>query len=110
MKALIEYPNIHFRTVQLKQLCANTPLEDSGKLSQLFLSNVPDVHASDIIRGLLVYLYGGTYMDMDYMMLQPLDKIDRNWISTQYDNCLANALFDFRRSGIGHIVLNEYLR
>lgn len=110
IQALVKYPNIHFRTVQLKELCASTPLEDSVKLLDLFISDFPEVHASDIIRCLLVYNYGGTYMDLDYMMLQPLDRIDRNWIGAQNENWLNNAVFDFSYRGMGHAVLNRFLR
>lgn len=109
-KTLMEYPNIHFRNVQLRQLCVNTPLDDWIETSALFNSIARYEHASDVIRALIVYRYGGTYMDMDFMMLQHLDAIDRNWIAIQKDNYLNGAVFDFRRSGIGRIVMNEILR
>lgn len=110
MKALKNYPNIHFRNVQLKQLCVNTPLEDWIETSDLFKSIARYEHASDVIRALLVYKFGGTYMDLDYMMLESLDTIPRNWIARQINDELNGAVFDFRHSGIGNIVLNEILR
>lgn len=110
IKALMEYPNIHFRVAQLQQLCMNTPLEDWIEKSDLFKSAARFEHISDVMRSLIVFRYGGTYLDMDFMMLEPIDSIEKNWIAIQKDDCLNGAVFDFRRSGIGHIVLNEVLR
>lgn len=110
IKALMEYPNIYFRNVQLQRLCADTPLEGWIESFALFKSIARYEHASDIIRVLLLYKFGGTYIDMDYMMIRPLDAIKRNWIAIQIDNCLNNAVFDFRHNGIGRIVINEVLR
>lgn len=109
IKTLMEYPNIHFRNVQLQQLCANTPLEDAIATMKLFKSMAIMEHASDIIRTLIVYRYGGTYLDQDYMMIQRLDTIERNWIAFQTEHCLNGAIFDFRRNGIGHIVMDAAL-
>lgn len=110
VKALMNYPNIHFRNVQLKQLSYGTPLEDWIENSDIFKSDVIDVHISDIMRILLLYKYGGTYSDLDYMILKRLDDIGRNWIPYQSKGELANALFDCLHSGIGHIILHEALR
>lgn len=106
----MEYPNIHFRNVQIQRLCANTPLENWIETSKLFSSRARYEHASDIIRALTVYRYGGTYMDMDFMIVRRLDSIKRDWIAIQNENWLNGAVFDFRRSGIGHIIMNEVLR
>lgn len=110
IKPLMKYPNIHFRNVQLRQLCANTPLADWIDTSALFKSIALLEHASDIMRALLVYKYGGTCMDQNYMMLQSLDSIDRNWIALQNSPELNGVVFDLRRSGNGYMVLNEVLR
>lgn len=110
VKALMNYPNIHFRNVQLKQLSNGTPLEDWIETSDISKSDVIDVHISDIMRILLLYKYGGTYSDLDYMIMKRLDDVGRNWIPFQSKGDLANALIDFRRNGIGHIVLHEALR
>lgn len=110
IKWLKTYPNIYFRNVQPNQLCTSTPLEDWIETSELFNSIARYEHTSDIMRALLVYKFGGTYMDMDYMMIRSLDKIPRNWIARQIKDELNGALFDFQHSGIGNIVLNEILR
>lgn len=109
IKALKTYPNIHFRNVQLKQLCYSTPLENWIETSTLFESMARYEHTSDVIRSLLVYKFGGTYMDMDFMMLRSLDEIPRNWVVREIENQLNGAVFDFRHSGIGNIVMNEIL-
>lgn len=110
VKTLLSYPNIHFRTVQLKQLCSNTPMEQWIKTDALFHSIARYEHASDIVRLILLYKFGGTYLDLDYMMLRSVDAIPRNWVAFQKNDTMANAAFDFRHNGIGHIFTNEALR
>lgn len=88
----------------MKELCANTPLEDWIE------SDWRELYEWNLIRVLLVYKYGGTFIDLDYMMLRPLDEMQRNWIGTEDGNNAVHTVFDFLHSGIGHIVMNEVLR
>ena len=40
------------------------------------------VHTSDVLRLLLIYLYGGLYLDLDYVVINDL---------TQYKNMLVEV-------------------
>lgn len=110
IRALLEYPNIFIRNVQFAQLCQGTPLDDWLDSSEFFKSFVPDVHISDIIRLLLLYKYGGTYADLDYMILKRLDRYERNWVPFQNEDDLANAFYDSLHNGVGHRMLHISLK
>lgn len=103
IKMLMQYPNIHFRNVQVKELCANTPLEDWIE------SDWHKLYQWNLTRVLLVYKYGGTFLDTSYMMLRPLTDMQRNWVGIEDGNKAVHTAFDFLHNGIGHFVMNEVL-
>ncbi|XP_023321906.1 lactosylceramide 4-alpha-galactosyltransferase isoform X2 [Eurytemora carolleeae] len=68
----LEYPNIHFRYLHLDNFFHETPLGNIWKSGQLRSSNWPVSHLSDLVRYLLLYEYGGTYLDTDVISLRNL--------------------------------------
>lgn len=109
-KSLQQYPNINFRNVQLKSLSAGTPIEEWIDTGDIFRTEFISEHTSDLARLLVLYKYGGTYLDEDYMLLKNLSLIHPNFIGTQYSGYLNNAVLDFSHEGIGHEILHECLR
>lgn len=113
VKSLMPYSNVHFRNVQLKKLFTNTPLEYWLESSALSKSALHFDYMLNTTRILLVSKYGGTYVDMNYMMVKSLDAMKRNWgvmENSRNKTCTHDAVFDFSHSGVGHIALNAVLR
>ena len=48
------------------------PLDKFFESGQLNKSSYKVVHMSDVLRLLLVYLYGGFYLDLDYIVINDL--------------------------------------
>ena len=67
---LLEYPNIKFWRVTLQSLVSGTPLQDWDYNSALRGSSWPLEHSSDIVRFVILWKYGGLYMDLDFVVIK----------------------------------------
>ncbi|XP_070505104.1 lactosylceramide 4-alpha-galactosyltransferase-like [Chironomus tepperi] len=71
--ALLSYPNVHMNYLNITKYAENTPLEDWIMTNTLFNSQYLISHTSDVLRFLSLYKYGGTYLDLDIVMLKSLN-------------------------------------
>lgn len=70
VKALLSYPNINLKHVNLQRYVKGTPLEEWYKQGALKESLWPTSHASDVMRYLTLWKFSGTYLDLDVVMLK----------------------------------------
>lgn len=68
VKQMLSYPNIRIWKLVAADFIKGTPLENWDFMGKVKLSNWPVVHASDILRYTTVWKYGGTYLDLDFVM------------------------------------------
>lgn len=91
--ALLKYPNVHIKYVNLEEFSIGTPLQEFMALNMLGKSKYPIEHTSDILRILTLYKYGGAYLDLDVISMYPLRLIDRkNFVCLQAANDFANGM------------------
>lgn len=105
VRVLMEYSNVYFRNVRLEDLFVNTVFEKSSKNVEIYDKNSND-SILDLTRILLLFKYGGTFLDDDYITLRSLNGIGSNWISKQDSHSGMN----FRHYGLGHIIAHECLK
>lgn len=67
---LLKYPNIKLVHIDMEKYFSDTPLEDFYKQGKLEKSYWPKSHASDALRYLTLWRYGGTYLDSDIVMIR----------------------------------------
>lgn len=70
LQALQSYPNIYFRNLNITKAVANTPAEKWIPSGELFKSKYLSVHMSDFLRLVVLFHFGGTYMDLDYIIIK----------------------------------------
>lgn len=80
MKVLLEYPNVYPLALNLIQFSIDTPLEHFFANGSIFKSIFIKSHTSDAIRLLLLWKYGGTYIDTDMIVKLELDQLPHNYI------------------------------
>lgn len=80
MKILLEYPNIIPLALNLVQFSIDTPLELFFANGSIFKSIFIKSHTSDAIRLLLLWKYGGTYIDTDMIVRLEFDQLPHNYI------------------------------
>ena len=65
---LLSYPNVHVRHLNFERYFVGSPLEEWYKEGALKASRWPRSHASDVLRFLTLWKYGGTYLDLDVVV------------------------------------------
>ena len=65
---LLSYPNIRIRHLSFEKYFVGSPLEEWYKGGALKASKWPRSHASDALRFLTLWKYGGTYLDLDVVV------------------------------------------
>jgi hypothetical protein len=68
VKQMLSYPNIRIWKLVVADFIKGTPLETWDFMAKVRSSKWPVVHASDILRIITLWKYGGTYLDMDFVI------------------------------------------
>jgi lactosylceramide 4-alpha-galactosyltransferase len=106
------HKNIQFVRFNFTALALRTPLEDwlvDRPDHPLKLGSTGVEHSSDILRCVVLYIFGGTYMDTDVIVLKPLDQL-RNAVALAYHVAgseLTNTAF--LAMDRGHAFLEQFL-
>lgn len=108
--ALLTYPNLQMRNVDLWSYARDTPISDWINSGELFLSKYINSHTSDFLRYLSLYKWGGTYMDLDVVVQQNLDKIEPNYAGAESENFVAAGVLNFDHQHVGHEIAELCLR
>lgn len=110
VSALLAYPNIHLRNINLWTYASGTPLENWLSNEELFMSQYLNSHVSDFLRYLSLYKFGGTYMDLDVVVQKNLDTIPPNYAGAESPNFVAAGVINFQHNGIGHEIAELCVR
>lgn len=70
LKSLSQYSNINLRFINFVKYAYNTPLQDFVTSNTIFSSNWPVSHTSDLLRYLTLWKFGGTYLDLDVVLMK----------------------------------------
>jgi hypothetical protein len=68
VKQMLSYPNIRIWKLVVADFIKGTPLENWDFRGKVQSSKWPVVHASDVLRYTSLWKYGGTYLDLDFVM------------------------------------------
>ncbi|CAK9206355.1 unnamed protein product [Sphagnum troendelagicum] len=95
-KVAVVQPNLH-------ELLANTPADVLANVWVQWWHKIPlfHLHYTDLLRLGVLYKYGGVYMDMDVIVLKPLDSLCNTVGSEIFANgevCLNGAIMAFNKS------------
>ena len=76
------HTNLHFYTVNISSLALNTPLQSFLQKAGYKASPNSVVHLSDALRVLLVWRFGGLYLDTDYVVLNDMSHYQNVTVKT----------------------------
>jgi len=68
VKQMLSYPNVRIWKLVISYYLKRTPVENWGFMGKIRSSDWPMGHASDILRFITLWKYGGTYVDMDLVI------------------------------------------
>ena len=90
------HKNIHFYTLNITSLAHNTPLQGFFQEAAYKASPNSVVHLSDALRVLLVWRFGGLYLDTDYVVLNDLSEYQNITVKTGAGGmAITNNAFSF---------------
>ncbi|KAK7870305.1 hypothetical protein R5R35_003697 [Gryllus longicercus] len=92
--AALSIPNVRLWAVPYALHFVGTPLQGWLASGALRASRWPVVHASDVLRFLLLWKYGGTYLDLDVLMLRSLED-QRNFGCPENRNYVSVGAINF---------------
>ncbi|KAF7284771.1 hypothetical protein GWI33_021639 [Rhynchophorus ferrugineus] len=105
------YSNINIRHINLDRFAKDSPVEKLWKSNEVYKSNYPRKHISDIFGVLLLWRYGGIYMDLDVIVTKNLELLPDNFVGAEPNSDVNNDIIGFDSQTIGHeyaqAVLNE---
>ncbi|KAH8376753.1 hypothetical protein KR093_001155 [Drosophila rubida] len=110
IEALQSYKNVHFRQLNIWRYAKGTPIEDWVNKGDLFESSFLTEHASDLMRLMSLYRYGGIYMDIDVVVLRSMENLPLNYVGAEDSETLCNAVLSLEPKGKGHEIAELFLR
>lgn len=73
--SLATYYNFHVRHINVESFISSSPLKPLWTLRRIQKSKYLISHLSDVLRFLILHRYGGTYLDMDQLVMRPLPDV-----------------------------------
>ncbi|KAF5285513.1 hypothetical protein FQR65_LT13210 [Abscondita terminalis] len=102
LNALLRYKNVHFYHLNYEKYTKDTPVENLYKELKVENSKYPQSHASDVLRFLTMWKYGGVYLDLDVVVLKPLSDLPSNFAALETKEDIGSAVLGFSSNGSGH--------
>ncbi|KAL1403095.1 hypothetical protein pipiens_019520 [Culex pipiens pipiens] len=99
---LLRYCNIHMRYIDLETFAFGTPLESLFAKHALQNSSYIVEHTADVLRLLVLYKYGGTYLDTDVIVRRSFDLLLPNYLGSEGSGYVANGVINLEATGYGH--------
>ncbi|XP_049800003.1 lactosylceramide 4-alpha-galactosyltransferase-like [Schistocerca nitens] len=100
-RQLRHYGNVRLRRVSLERYVRGTPLAGWYRGGALRASRWPRSHASDVLRFLTLYKFGGTYLDLDVVVTRSLEGMS-NFAGAESATDVAAGVLNFSPDGRGH--------
>ncbi|XP_059486261.1 lactosylceramide 4-alpha-galactosyltransferase-like [Neocloeon triangulifer] len=101
------YPNVHLLYLHLDEYFSDGPLEHWYRSGMLRASSFEQSHTSDAFRYFTLWKYGGTYMDLDIILLRPLTGL-QNFAGAESGEDIAAGVLNLERgSALATECVNE---
>lgn len=102
LQQLMSYKNVKFKYLNFNKYLKGTPVEELHNNLLIESSNFAISHASDVLRYLTLWRYGGIYLDLDVVLLKSLENVKPNFAGRESDHAVAAGVLSFSHDGPGH--------
>ncbi|CAH0564859.1 unnamed protein product [Brassicogethes aeneus] len=102
LEAILTYPNVRIHHLNYEKYTKGTPLEDLYRSGEIETSYYAQSHASDVLRYLTLWKYGGIYLDLDVIVIKSLSNLPGNFAGSESEANVAAGILGFNSTGIGH--------
>ena len=109
IKAVLSYKNVKFSSMDLYEMSDDTPMEDFIRSQQLQDAYFVVAHTSDVLRYLILWKYGGTYLDTDMIVRTNLDSISSNFACEDSIDIVNGAVLNLDNLEVGRKVSRMFI-
>lgn len=95
VKAVLKYTNVQFNYIDKEQMSEGSPVEELMRSKKLSESKYRKEHTSDVLRLLILWTFGGTYLDTDVIVKKTLDWLPSNYACVQENSSINGAVLNF---------------
>lgn len=107
--SIASYSNVRFNFLDLVEFSEGTPMEEFIQNGQLLKSSFVVSHTSDVLRLLVLWKYGGTYLDTDMIVRKKLDSVPANFACDDIANTVNGAILNFSHSENGQALAEKFM-
>jgi lactosylceramide 4-alpha-galactosyltransferase len=104
------YENLFLKSIDLLEFSERTPLEGLMKSGKVLKSKYLMEHLADVLRLLTLWKFGGTYLDLDVIVKDPIESIGQNFACEESSSTVANGLLNFDIEGEASKILDECVK
>lgn len=109
IKLLSTIPNVHLRNVNISTLALNTPMLELEQSGRVYRSPNVAIHLADVVRLLVLYKFGGVYLDTDMIARRSFADLPPVFLAAEPDE-LSNAAMGSTHDGFGHAFFHTIIR
>lgn len=102
LQVLLNYTNVKIMHLDYEKYTKDTLVEELYSSGKIEYSDYPRSHASDVLRYLTMFKYGGIYLDLDVVVTKSLENLPPNYAGSESEKNVAAGVLNFSPSGIGH--------
>ncbi|XP_053675805.1 lactosylceramide 4-alpha-galactosyltransferase-like [Anopheles nili] len=106
---LSSFSNVHFRWLDLNQFATGTPVEHVIKSNRLHEKPNGAEYLSEILRLVLLYRFGGIYLDLDVVSLKPLNFSNPNFFGAESEKLAGSSVMGLEQYGFGQTISERWL-
>jgi len=107
IEALFSYTNFRLRHINMDTYFEGTPLESWWRKGYLNRSSWPTPHASDILRYVTLWKYGGVYSDLDVIFVKSLGNL-MNFVGYEGMHILGSSIMSLsQKHHIANLCLED---
>lgn len=111
--AVLSYSNVFIDFVNLSRISAGSPMEEFMKTDKFAASQYPIEHLADATRLLVLWKFGGVYIDGDVIVRRSFNTVPSNFVCRQdnrFDSDFANGVLGFNRNKDGLKILEMLMK
>lgn len=109
-RALKRYDRVKFARINLIEFANNTPIQSLVSSGAFNRTKWRISHTSDALRYLTMYKWGGIYLDLDTVVVKPLNVLKNNWSARESDLTVSAGAMAFSRDHVGRIFAHAAIR
>uniref|UniRef100_A0A182SZ85 Alpha-1,4-N-acetylglucosaminyltransferase n=1 Tax=Anopheles maculatus TaxID=74869 RepID=A0A182SZ85_9DIPT len=94
---LVRLPNVHFRWLDLEHFAHGTPVEGVIRSDKLHQRRNGAEYLSEILRLVLLYKYGGIYLDLDVVTMKKLEFYNPNFFGAETPRLVGSSVIGLER-------------